>query len=75
MPGSPSKLALRADQAHVVFVKRAGLVPEMVVLRTESQSGKPRLSPAHIKVRLQPRQVGRARVRMEFVKRNDLGPR
>jgi hypothetical protein len=88
--GSPSKLALRADKAHVVFVKRAGHVPEMVVLRTESQSGKPRLSPAYIKLRLRPRQVRRATVTIEIVAdglaerleplhssgaRKDLGPR
>ena len=57
--GSPSKLALRADKTHVVFVKRVGHIPEMIVLRTDSQSGKPRLSPAHVKVRLRPLDVGR----------------
>jgi hypothetical protein len=66
VPGSPTKLALRADRAHVVFVKREGHVPEMVVLRTAPQDGEPRLSPAHVKVRLRRRYVGQRTVEIEF---------
>ena len=73
--GSPGDLVLRADQAHVVFVKRAGYVPEMVVLRPDSQSGKPQLAPAQIKVRLRPRQVKQATVEIDFVEPEDPSSR
>jgi len=73
--GSPGDLVLRADQAHVVFVKRAGYVPKMVVLRPDSQSGKPQLAPAQIKVRLRPRQVKQATVEIDFVEPEDPSSR
>ena len=64
--GNPSELALRVDKDHVVFVKRAGHVPEIVVLRPESQNGESHLSPADITMRLRPRRVGRATVTIDL---------
>jgi hypothetical protein len=68
VPNSPSELALRTDEAHVVLVKREGHVPKLVVLRTLSESGEPQLSPGRIRVRLQPRRVGRPGVTIRLVR-------
>ena len=69
VPDSPSELALRTDAAHVVLVTREGHVPELVVLRTQWESGEPQLSPGRISVRLRPRRVvGRPRVEISSVR-------
>jgi hypothetical protein len=68
VPDNPSELALRTDESHVVLVKREGHVPKLVVLRTLSESGEPQLSPGRIRVRLQPRRVGRPGVTIRLVR-------
>jgi hypothetical protein len=65
--GKPSELVLSANKPHVVFVKRVGHIPEMVVLRTDSESGRPRLTPAQITVRLRPRYRGRLKIQIDFL--------
>ena len=68
VPDSPIELALRTDEAHVVFVKREGHVPELVVVRTQSVGGESRLSPGRISVRLRPRRVGQPSVTIGLVR-------
>lgn len=56
---SPQSLNLRADQDHSVFVKRHGYRPELVILRSLRDTGRPRLEPAAVKVTLMPVTPGR----------------
>lgn len=56
---SPKSLNLRADKDHSVFVKRHGYRPELVILRSLRDTGRPRLEPAAVKVTLMPVTPGR----------------
>lgn len=55
----PLSLNLRADRDHSIFVKRHGYRPELVIVRSLRDSGKPRLDPASVKVVLLPLTPGR----------------
>jgi len=51
---APSEVELRADRAHVLFVKKPGHHPERVVLESRREGGVARLSPDRIELRLTP---------------------
>ncbi len=51
---SPQAPNLRADRDHAIFVKRPGYRPELVILRSLRDTGRPRLEPAAVKVKLLP---------------------
>jgi hypothetical protein len=53
--GRPRDLRLRADRDHTVFIKRSGYKPELVVLRSEGESGKESLVPGAIELDLERR--------------------
>jgi len=53
--GAPSELELRADRDHKIYLKRAGYVPELVVLESRRVEGRDRLEPAIVRARLAPR--------------------
>ena len=50
----PVELELRADRDHKLFVKRAGFVPQLVVLEASEVDGRDQLAPEHVRVRLEP---------------------
>jgi hypothetical protein len=50
----PLEVKLRADRDHKIFVKRAGYVPELVVLETREVDGRYGLAPAEVRIRLRP---------------------
>jgi len=50
----PPEIELRADRDHKLFVKRAGFVPELVVLETHEIDGRDALVPGEVRVRLHP---------------------
>ena len=50
----PPEIELRADRDHKLFVKRAGFVPELVVLETREIDGREALVPGAVRVRLRP---------------------
>jgi hypothetical protein len=47
-----SDLRLRADRDHTVFIRRPGYKPELVVLRSEGESGEETLNPSRIELQL-----------------------
>jgi|GEM_PF-1782263 len=44
----PSELKLRTDRPHTVYIKGDGIMPELVVLKTEEVEGKLKLSPGMV---------------------------
>jgi hypothetical protein len=51
---SPMGANLRADRDHVVFLKREGYRPELVVIETQRPEGRPRLEPPEVLIQLVP---------------------
>ncbi len=54
VPGVPTELVLRSDQAHVLFFRRQGYQPQRLVLRTDEREGEPYLQPPEVHIRLVP---------------------
>ncbi len=50
---SPDSLKLKADRDHILFFKRPGYQPQLVVLRTQLIDGKESLNPSRVEIRLQ----------------------
>jgi hypothetical protein len=50
---------LQTDKSHLVVVKRAGYIPELVVVETELRNDEHFLSPSRITVRLRRSWMGR----------------
>jgi hypothetical protein len=55
LEGRPKDLSLRSDRDHTVFIKRSGYKPELIVLRSQGESGKEALVPGRIELELERR--------------------
>jgi hypothetical protein len=51
----PEEIELRADRDHVLYFKKPGYAPELVVLESRDRDGRPRLEPGAVRVELAPR--------------------
>ena len=54
LEGMPQELRLRSDRPHTLMFKSEGHRTQMLLLRSVSIAGKPRLEPAAVKLRLIP---------------------